>query len=356
MESFAASCAAQIKPSLCSSPEVALDILVKALESRDESLAALIPVCTEALVEQRETLLKILSPKQLSDLLKDNTHYYHAIVDTISPSTSPTVDSPSPLSSSSHTISHPGLSAYSVPSPRVKPTLGEDMERLFDSAQDSDFTIMIESGESSVSINCHASILYASWVYFRHMWAAGMREKNERVLKLPGPNHPDGISSAALKQILRYAYTGRIPRHNIDPYDALFLLGRAELYGLTSDNRGRRFSFSTDPNGIIVADLSHPLPRDDGVDLGEPEEPDLSFRPLLDFCLAMIEKSLNAGNCVQIYKAAIDIGAQEAANKARHYVVQNLKQILKTPNGKFQLLQLPQAEVNMMLFEYIADH
>lgn len=356
MESFAATCAAQIKPSLCSSPRIALDILCRALESRDESLAALIPECIEALVENREAVFKEFSPKQLSDKLKDHPHYYHAIVDTISPSTSPTTDTPSPLTASSHSISHPGLSAYAVPSPRVKLTLGEDMERLFDSGKESDFSIGLDDGDTSVSFPCHAAILYASWVYFRHMWEAGMREKNERTLRLPGPSHPDGITVGALKQVLRYAYTGRTPRQNVDPYDALYLLGRAELYGLASGDKRRR-SHSLEPIGIPTQPDSAllALPTPTTTDHLQ-DEPDLSYKPLLDFCLAMIEKSLTTGNCVQLYKHAVDLGAYDAAGKARQFVVQNLKHILKTPNGKYQLLQLPQAELNLLMFDYISEH
>lgn len=112
------------------------------------------------------------------------------------------------------------LSAEKSSIPSNPLNLGRALSSLLASGEDADFTLNI--GE--VAIKCHKVVLMARSSYFRSLFRSGMRECQVNMVAM------EGDSPALFRNLLRFLYSGRLPRNM--PAIAEDLLPLAEMYAL----------------------------------------------------------------------------------------------------------------------------
>lgn len=185
------------------------------------------------------------------------------------------------------------------------------LHKLYDGRQRGDFELAIKG--TNKKLRAHSYVLYASWPYFRHMFDANPKEKEQMRLELPGAGQDGGISWELLELIVELCYRPEVlqkQRERVHAALALDVLAIANLYLLDHDGDEQKKS-----TGAL-----------DG---------------LVELAQCQVVSGLTVDVCVEVFTKATEYGLEETAEAARNMIVNNIKILMADPNRRKEIRSLP---------------
>jgi hypothetical protein len=198
-------------------------------------------------------------------------------------------------------------------------SIGESLAKLHASRQKTgDFTIVIK-GQRARKV--HAFVMHSAWPYFRRMFDAGLKEKQERRLSLPQIGEDGGVDEEVLDLIIELGYYRDLVqrteqlRGKLSVGLALQILSISELY-LQSD-AGETNIYTT-----LVEECTQFAFEDDD-------------------------------HCLKAYRLAIELKMDNFASQAKQSVLRKFPKLAKEPATKQQTEALPKKQLHDLLFSYL---
>jgi hypothetical protein len=255
-----------------------------------------------------------LPVKQLPVLMKDHTEYMMDLMAELLPTNNANSNAP-PI--------------FKPQSGKCK-SLADTLVRLYETREGADFNIVLKGHNDNTSnsspMRCHAFVLHARWPYFRAMFDAGMREMQRAKLELPGVGEDGGMHPLVLQAILDVIYLGAVQPNTIklfNPAVALQLLSVQELYLSSFDAKEQK-----QENGGGGGD-------------GVGDAMASAFSSLIEWATQLVDRGLNVDNCVEVYKTALEVQAEEVAERSKVLIVANIKRLMANPKHSAAILSLP---------------
>jgi hypothetical protein len=215
----------------------------------------------------------------------------------------------------------PTLQAESSETNSTSFSVGEALIKLYSARQKTgDFTIQIKGRRAR---KVHAFVMHSAWPYFRHMFDAGLKEKQERRLSLPYIDEDGGVDEKALDLIIEVAYNRDLiwqrkqlrPKLSVEL--ALQLLSVSELYLRAHDGETNIF-------GKLVDECAKFALEDDD-------------------------------HCIKVFNIASEFGMTDIAARAKARIISKLPALTSEESAKQEIEQLPKEHVLDLYFSYCAE-
>jgi hypothetical protein len=191
--------------------------------------------------------------------------------------------------------------------------LADTLVKLYSERHKANFEITIK--KTDICEKVHSYVMYSMWPYFRHMYDANTKEKQQHRLELPAVGDDGGMSPQVLQLIIEMCY-------------------KPSMKDLTQ----RVSDVATAMQILLIANL-YLINHDDGAEG--------TFDRLIASAQHKIDTGLNADVCIDVFKQATALGLVDVANSARKVIFTNIGTLLSTPIHHDALRKLSQE----MLFE-----
>jgi hypothetical protein len=198
-------------------------------------------------------------------------------------------------------------------------TIIDTLRILHDRREQGDFEIQISGTE--IAVKCHAFVIQTRWPYARIMLSSvNFEDVVKHRMKFPPPGEEGGLHKGAIEAMLDLLYLGNVRPETLSglsPAAALTITSNIDLY------------FSS---------MDHPA----------------LFRHLIQSAETVLNESVTAGNCLELYQVATGIGATQAIEHAKEVFVQNFTAIWEDTAQQERLFALEPAVRERLLWASMA--